>query len=434
MSVEFYEGAAGTGKTTSLMTSLLRRLETVPLTEGQDVLALTFMHGSRHRLANRLRHVSVVHQRHECLTIDSFAWHLVCRWRGVLAEGQNGACDLGGWTFDERCGAAARLLAQENVRRWVCRRFPVVIADEMQDVRDARLTIIQSLSQTAHVIAAADEFQDLNSVGSNAAVDWLRCVVAPTSLNRNHRTTCADLLASAADLREGRLLPSRDRCKILSAANPNAAAGIMACNLVWFGIAGTVVLTPTGPDSSNFVKNAIERLQAKPIKPSALKGAEVGPFRIEWESHASLDASRLVECLNLQAGTSDVDTRTLCVPQAVRGGRALQEWVDRQRRVLGRDRIPVQVLQAEAARVCQQLRAMRSTSEDRLVSMTIHQAKNREFDRVIVLWPYEISGVPEKLRRLLYNGITRACQRATIVVQNPPTCNPSRLMVAPFAL
>ncbi|QDV89900.1 RecBCD enzyme subunit RecD [Phycisphaerae bacterium RAS2] len=284
------------------------------------------------------------------------------------------------------------------------------------------------------VIAAADEFQDLNAIGSNAAVDWLRSVVAPTSLNQNHRTTCADLLASAADLREGRPLPSRDRCKILSAANPNAAAGIIACNLVWFGIAGTVVLTPTGPDSSAFVKKVIARQQAKSIKSTALKGAEVGPFRIDWESHASLDASRLVECLNLQAGATDVDTRTLCVPQSVRGGRSLQEWVDRQRRVLGRDRIPVQVLQVEASRVCQQLRAMRPTSEDRLVSMTLHQAKNREFDRVIVLWPYEISGAPEKLRRLLYNGITRARQRAIIVVQNPPTSNPSRLTVAPFAV
>jgi superfamily I DNA/RNA helicase len=49
--------------------------------------------------------------------------------------------------------------------------------------------------------------------------------------------------------------------------------------------------------------------------------------------------------------------------------------------------------------------------------MTIHQAKNREFDRVIVLWPYEVSGSEERKRRLAYNAITRAKAEAFVVVQ-----------------
>lgn len=434
MSIECFEGGAGTGKTTSLMASLQSRLETVPLTDGQGVLALTFMHGSRHRLANRLRRVPLARANHECMTIDSFAWHLVCRWRGVLAVAQNGTCDVARWSFDERCEAATRLLALDNVRSWVCRRFPVVIVDEMQDVREARLSIIQRLSETAFVIVAADEFQDLHTVGDNAAVAWLRGNSTPRVLTQNHRTTCGDLLASAAELRGAQPLVDRDRCKVLSAANPNAAAGMVACNLVWFGIRGTVLLTPTGPDSSTFVRKVIERLQAKPIKPGALKGAEVGPFLFDWESHASSDAGRLVDGLNIQQGAVEVDTRTLCIPQAIRGGRSLQEWVDRQRRVFGRDRIGVEVLKEEAGRVCQQLRAMRVIGDGKLAAMTLHQAKNREFERVIILWPYEVSGAAEKLRRLLYNGITRAQQRAAIVVQNPPTGNPNRLTIPPFVV
>jgi len=31
--------------------------------------------------------------------------------------------------------------------------------------------------------------------------------------------------------------------------------------------------------------------------------------------------------------------------------------------------------------------------------MTIHQAKNREFGSVIVLWPYEVAGSGERRRR-----------------------------------
>jgi superfamily I DNA/RNA helicase len=59
--------------------------------------------------------------------------------------------------------------------------------------------------------------------------------------------------------------------------------------------------------------------------------------------------------------------------------------------------------------------------------MTIHQAKNREFDSVVVLWPYQASGSDERLRRLLYNAVTRAKKRVLVVVQNP-----DRLGKAPF--
>ena len=60
--------------------------------------------------------------------------------------------------------------------------------------------------------------------------------------------------------------------------------------------------------------------------------------------------------------------------------------------------------------------------------MTIHQAKNREFHSVIVLWPYEVAGNTQRRRRLLYNAITRARHRVLVVVQNP-----ERLDQPPFA-
>jgi superfamily I DNA/RNA helicase len=64
--------------------------------------------------------------------------------------------------------------------------------------------------------------------------------------------------------------------------------------------------------------------------------------------------------------------------------------------------------------------------------MKIHQAKNREFDNVIVLWPYQVTGTSaESLRRLLYNGITRAKLRALVIVQSLP--KQTRLSSPPFA-
>lgn len=54
----------------------------------------------------------------------------------------------------------------------------------------------------------------------------------------------------------------------------------------------------------------------------------------------------------------------------------------------------------------------------KLTLTTIHGAKNREFDTVIILWPYEVSGNTLYKRKLLYNAITRAKTNAIIIVQN----------------
>ena len=61
------------------------------------------------------------------------------------------------------------------------------------------------------------------------------------------------------------------------------------------------------------------------------------------------------------------------------------------------------------------------------VAMTVQQAKNREFEGVFVLWPYQIGGDAEHKRRLLYNAVTRARRWCTVVVQNADL-----LQAAPF--
>jgi superfamily I DNA/RNA helicase len=60
--------------------------------------------------------------------------------------------------------------------------------------------------------------------------------------------------------------------------------------------------------------------------------------------------------------------------------------------------------------------------------MTIQRAKNREFPNVIVLWPHTATGSAEHLRRLLYNGITRAQNHCTVIVLGQ-----NRLSAPPFA-
>ena len=62
--------------------------------------------------------------------------------------------------------------------------------------------------------------------------------------------------------------------------------------------------------------------------------------------------------------------------------------------------------------------------------MTIHQAKNREFPIVIVLWPFRVPGDLMLVRRWLYNAITRAKRRAIVIVEDPQK---KRLNAPPFA-
>jgi superfamily I DNA/RNA helicase len=49
--------------------------------------------------------------------------------------------------------------------------------------------------------------------------------------------------------------------------------------------------------------------------------------------------------------------------------------------------------------------------------MTIQQAKNREFEHVVVIWPYTVPNDNEQKRRLLYNAITRARRSCLVLVQ-----------------
>jgi superfamily I DNA/RNA helicase len=116
LTVRAVEGAAGCGKTHRLMQLLAERLAASPLVEGQRVLALTFMHGARRRLVDRLRTVPGLAGRVECSTIDGFAWRLLRRWRGQASA--LGILPIAEDEFDAVCDAAGALLEQPQIRAW----------------------------------------------------------------------------------------------------------------------------------------------------------------------------------------------------------------------------------------------------------------------------------------------------------------------------
>jgi len=90
-------------------------------------------------------------------------------------------------------------------------------------------------------------------------------------------------------------------------------------------------------------------------------------------------------------------------------------------------------ISAAAERILQSRRAFLPSEHRGIIrAMTISQAKNREFEGVIVLWPFAIGGDLDSQRRRLYNALTRAHNWAVVIVQDDAR-RASRLVGAPFS-
>lgn len=423
MSLRFFEGPAGSGKTTCLVNELASVLEGSPLAEQERVLALTKMHGSRRRMQDRGSTIPGLGRRFECITMDSFAWRVLRRWRslGRLRFGEDPRTE----EYDEVCRRAAALLATRDVGAWIARAFPIVIVDELQDCKDGQLKIVQALVEVSTCIVAADEFQDLDEAGENAASAWASEVGECASLTVIHRTNSEGLLAAAGALRTATdVPPSGGGFTLLGAPNPNVGASYVSRNLTWWSACNDIViLTPVRPGKSAFVRKVVDRVREKPIG-----NPPVGPHRIPWEDSQEEEEGRLLARFDLPDDPFvEVKAADIALPHGSGPSLALSAWLDRQRRLTGRTAFTVAEIREQVRLIHQRSRSYRRPRSLGVRVMTIHQAKNREFHSVIVLWPYQVTGSPERLRRLLYNGITRAKSRALVIVQDP-----TRLHAPPF--
>jgi len=111
----------------------------------------------------------------------------------------------------------------------------------------------------------------------------------------------------------------------------------------------------------------------------------------------------------------------------------LREWAERKYRMKGQVRFSAAEISAAADRILQSRRAFLPSEHRGIIrAMTISQAKNREFEGVIVLWPFAIGGDLDSQRRRLYNALTRAHSWAVVIVQDDAR-KASRLLGPPFS-
>ena len=422
MALRALEGAAGCGKTFRLMQLLSERINEAPLAEGQRVLALTFMHGARKRLVERLAGVAGLGGRVECLTLDGFAWRLVRRWRGLAAA--LGLPELDGNAFDAVCDAAGALLEVHDVRTWVGRSFPVVLVDEGQDLHPQRLRMLVAMSSVTQLLVAADEFQCLDPLlRPNPLVTWIRAQAEPDVITQIRRTNVQALLNAATAIRGGQgPVDAGQAFKVIAAASVPFAATIVSNAIGWHpGTQDVAIITPSR--TGNFAHQVVERVS------TTASNQGNGPYPVLWEGTDQDEIQTIVADFNLDSEISGASAlAALHLLPRVGPVTSAIGWVHRQIHAIGRNDFSRAEIEAVIARFVALRRQHGRGGAHRFSAMTVHQAKNREFDGVAVIWPYAVAGDADQKRRLLYNAVTRAKRWCTVIVQGANVPN-----AAPFA-
>jgi superfamily I DNA/RNA helicase len=442
MTFDFFEGAAGTGKTHNLVGRARELVEDGALGEDCKLLALTFMNGARRRLDARLGENSAFHRRFYCQTFDVFARTLAARRKSLITQALQVQADALS-EFDGPCALAAGLLELEAVHKWVARSYPLILVDEAQDLDDYRMRILQGLFSSCRIVAAADAFQCLHNGWDTAPLmDWLEGAGQTHRLTVVRRTTQQGLLAAALAVREGRDVKavlnantfknrttwngSGFRLLDVHATNANHALLTWAIANDMAQRQGPVaILTPDAGNAT--IRAALNTLQTK--QHTRKNGATFGPYPHTWDRHDNEEADALLVGTALPDIASCVDMRALLTPLAAHApiAQAISR-MDRLRRAHGQadfTEAQVKAFVRDAVRNRSRLGFQRERGH---LAMTIQRAKNREFPNVIVLWPHTVTGGSEHFRRLLYNGITRAQTHCTVIVLGQ-----GRLNAPPFA-
>ena len=425
MSLRVVTGAAGTGKTTRLLALVDAWFTDHALGEGQRVLALTFMHGSRIRLSDRLRG-SAARARFDCVTFDGFAREVCMRWRTrLLALGVTIPSDDDPAMYEAICDAARRLLEDPLIARWVAATHPLIVVDEFQDCYGSRPQLVELLATVADVLLAADPFQDLKDVGGNPAMAMLATAGSqPEELAQVHRTQVAGLLAGAAALRSGKPLVPGPGLTITSVPTEHVGASKVCAFIAGLKGATAAVISAGRPTDTNFSRKVLNAAAATdgygPKK-------SLGPYTVPWESSPDVHREALLDALALGDDPRTAEAIRVALPGGNPLARFVDEWLERERKLRGRTEFPAAELRARVARAEAAYRGL-PRHGSALSALTIHQAKNREFDRVVVLWGYQLHREPEMRRRWLYNAITRARKSAAVIVLGA-----RRLTEPPFA-
>lgn len=410
-----FEGPAGTGKTYNLMKRLTDAVREHGLQPHERVLALTYMHGSRRRLATRLQEIDGLAGKFHATTLDSFAYHLCRRWSPLAKHlGQPVPAD---GDYDAICECAAALLKRPVVKSWVGTSFPHLVVDEAQDLSTHRSEMIREMARACHVLLAFDEFQCLSpDLRPMPIGTWLHDDCDLIRLDKCYRTQDDELLQAARAVRDGESVESGRKFRVdVTPKNRGSyafPATYLANFIKWSKGGNVAVLTPAR--KGGFAEGIVDLVKSK-----ALGKQKNGPFPIEWQQSGDSQRKSLWKDLNMPAECSISEALDhLDAHMDIPAVKDVRRWIVRRRSVSGVSRIDSAEVQNRFNYLTDMRKHYRVRSEPRFSAMTIQQAKNREFDHVVVIWPHTVWGDTEHKRRLLYNAITRAIRSCLVLVQS----------------
>lgn len=405
-----FEGPAGTGKTHNLMQALEEAMLARPLASHERVLALTFMHGSRRRLDQRLSKVGILRGRYSCMTIDSLASAITQRWASLAREM---ALQCGSW--EETANSAGCLLENPSVLRWLSATFPLVVVDEAQDLSPERLRLVKAFTSGNVLLIAADEFQCLDrAIDTKPFVEWLNTGEV-TPLTKVHRTNAVGLLDAASVLRAGRNVPASGKGFKVVYTFPNQMPfSIGYALLAGLQREGDVAML-VGPGGKDWASDVIARLS------NGLRSTKqtVPPLTIGWETAVDDEVGAVMRSFK---GTQTLNTEHVLVslagiPDPPNWLKSAIAAVRHQHLACGQTTWDQERLKSLMDRRASFHRAHCTTRSAGVPVMSINSAKNREYRHVVVLWPPGVPGDEEQQRRLLYNAVTRAREAATVFVR-----------------
>ena len=305
---------------------------------------------------------------------------------------------------------------------WVARSYPVIVVDEAQELAPPRLRIISALAPHASVFVAADEFQCLDEdVDTGPFMAWFQGGET-SQLNHIHRTAVAGLLNAGANLRQ----------LAAPAAGPGLSINYFFPNVAPFRI-GAAIAQAQGTRAVLFPPAG--RAWADAIAQRLSEGLQsphynIPPIRLILEPRASdeieavmtgIAEADILSPTQISARFAQLENPPRWIPHVTS---AAFQAMNRQ----GKAVWSVPELRALVERKAANFRAYTSDRVRGVPLLSIHQAKNRQFDHVIILWPHGVPGGDQLKARLLYNGITRARISCRVFVRSE-----ALLQQAPFA-
>lgn len=431
MSGKIYIGQAGTGKTTRIICDLKDFISKREWKEYESVLAITFMNGSRKRLHEKLKIIrKEIDFRFKCATIDSFSLALVNRFRKYLdihktiyldiKENAPDFTELSDYEIILSLKAVQEktinLLENKNILEYLSVSYPIIIIDEFQDCRGYIFEIIKRLSNSAFLLLAADPFQQLFEDENFEAIDWVKQIkfdfINLDEENKIWRTSNSKIINSAYCLRTGNNSDSNN-IKVFPCPSHHIASALVTRTISYnLKSKSIAIISPTKEESSPFVRDTLSGLKKSyhnngPYYSLLYRIQETEPDII-LKSFSNKKVYTKKELVKIDKKDDYVLRMSI-------------ENVLRKMSLRNSNVISKEGLVSIVDLMCHNFENfIKRDISSKLVFTTIHGAKNREYDTVIVLWSTyktkNFSGYYQ--RKLLYNAITRAKKNAIVIVQH----------------